>query len=75
MPRRDSLRLCLEACSIGGPIEVSYAWWSRDLSLVKLTLLTPLEGALLFSAVGEPRYISFLRLTPGVASSVFLRTF
>lgn len=35
----------------------------------------PLVAARLLSIVGEPGYISFLRFTAGVASSVFLRTF
>lgn len=42
---------------------------------VELTLPIPLVAALLFSAEGEPRYISFFRLTPGVASSVSLSIF
>lgn len=33
------------------------------------------ELDLVLSTVGDPRYISFLRLTPGVASSVFFNVF
>jgi hypothetical protein len=76
MQRKDSSRLCLAVCSIGKAMsaELSEVEWCGAKG-TRLTLLIPLLAALLFSAVGDPKYISFFRFTPGVASSVFLRTF
>ena len=71
-----SLPLCSEVCSvIEGSMSAGVLVKRRGLAWVRPALLTPLVAALLFSAVGDPKYISFLRFTPGVASSVFLSAF
>jgi hypothetical protein len=74
--RMGSLPLCSEVCSVIEGVHVSRRIGEAEgLDWVRPALLTPLVAALVFSAVGDPKYISFLRLTPGVASSVFLSVF
>ena len=79
MRHTESWRSYSRACS-GVRLSIDHMHEERaDQDDKKLTLLTPLlptrADTELRSPAGEPRYGSFLRLTAGVASSVFLTTF